>query len=108
MEFSFKDLLKDAVSRAKIHRQVEAAYVVEIANQELSKLLGEQGAKQAQAMVFKNSILHVGCKSSAAAHYVGARKHDMMDALKGRLPACTIRDVRTRIVENFGPVLDPS
>lgn len=100
MEFSIKDLIKGAVSRAKIGKQVEAAMAVEVANQYLREALGAQ-AEQARAISCSKGVLRIGCKTGAASQWIAQHKLAIMEAVKRRVPSIVLENVETRVVGKF-------
>ncbi len=81
MFHDLKNLIANAVQRAGVSRQVEAATVVESFNRLAPEILGETIAHSAKAIYVRNNILTVECGSSLIMQEVRYREPEIIQAL---------------------------
>ena len=101
MTFSIKDLLDDAVSRARIGKEVMIARSVETANAFLASLLPNGYTDDARAVSLKDGVLTIDCKNSSANHFVSTKKMDLLAAVKRKVPESVIMRIHTRFVDEY-------
>ncbi|MFH1404864.1 MAG: hypothetical protein ABIH21_02080 [Patescibacteria group bacterium] len=98
---TLKDLLKGAVSRANIGRQVTATQIVETANQTLKKIMPDGRDLDARALSYKNKKILIECRNSAASHFINSQSRDIIEMIKTRIPDCELEKINTRVVGKF-------
>jgi predicted nucleic acid-binding Zn ribbon protein len=94
MFHDLKNLIFNAVQRAGISRQVEAANVVELFDRLAPELLGEAIAKGAKAAYVRNNILTIECVSSLIAQEVRYREQDIIKELNKKAGGQAVEKIR--------------
>ena len=98
MVHSLKDLLGDAVGRAKITHQVTTARLIETANTAIRACLPKGRESDAWAATYHEGILTVHCAQAAAAEYLRAHIPDIASAIKQALPTAHLVRITMRLV----------
>ncbi|MFA6551636.1 MAG: DUF721 domain-containing protein, partial [Patescibacteria group bacterium] len=84
----------NAVQRAGISRQVEAANVVELFNRLAPEILGEAVARAVKAIYVRNNILTIECDSSLIAQEARYREQDIIRELNKKAGAQAVEKIR--------------
>lgn len=80
------DTLKDKMKTQKpLQKQVEAAQVVEIAEEVFKKIFGEEQAVHAKPLFLKNRTLTVTCSTSAIAQEIRINQAKIVDKINEKL-----------------------
>ena len=101
MAFSIKDLLGDAVFRARIGKEVMLARTIESANAHLSTLLPAGHADDARAISLKEGVVTIACKNPSATHLISTKKYDILSAIKRDVPESTAARIHTRLTDEY-------
>ncbi|MFC1788089.1 hypothetical protein ACFLZY_02615 [Patescibacteria group bacterium] len=101
MEFSIKNLLNSAVSRANIGHQVKAAQLLAAVNNTLGEFLPIGRHNDAQAQSFKSSTVMIACLNSSVAQFIKQNETEILDKLKSKNPEGDICGLKTKIVAAF-------
>src|SRR3989344_2797778 len=99
MDFSLQSLLRDAVARAHITKQVGASQVVEAANNFLLTMPGQ--IKDKRAVAYRNNVLTIHCLNSPAGYHLRAANDTLMTEIKRALPGCDLKEIQVQIVARF-------
>lgn len=98
---SLKDLLPDALRRGRISREMAATRAVEVFNELLLEKLPRDRCRDLSAISYKDSIINVGCKNSAAAHWLFLRQTEFLSSIARLLPEIRIEKIKTKIRYDF-------
>ncbi len=96
-----KDLLNNAIKRARVSTQVTASQVVSCANEALSRVLAPERLKDARALSYKETVLTFEVKHAATGQFLSENEDRLLRFMKEHLPDISIRTVRYRIVHRF-------
>lgn len=94
---SIKDLLKPAVKRAGIEKEVSGAQVLEAANAAVALLLPPGHGQDARTVSLREGILTVACRHASAAFAVSRGANQVLDAVKRAAPRADVRRLVTRV-----------
>ncbi|OGH93633.1 MAG: hypothetical protein A2538_04235 [Candidatus Magasanikbacteria bacterium RIFOXYD2_FULL_41_14] len=75
-------------------RQVQAAMVVEVANEFITEKFGKDANSQARALYLKNNILTVACLSSVLAQELRLRENELLQFIRSKYGQEIIKKVR--------------
>lgn len=98
---SLKDLLPDALRRGRISREMVATKVVEIFNELLLEKLPSDRGHDLSAISYKDGMINVGCKNSAAAHWLIVRQAEFLSLLARLIPETRVEKIKTKIRYDF-------
>jgi len=91
---SLGKILKDSPNRSPFVKGVQAAMLVEVANNIISEFWGEAGVKYARALYVKNKILTVACLSSAMAQEIKLREAEFIGRLNAKNSVKEVEKIR--------------
>lgn len=91
---SLGNILQSSPSRSPLVKGVQAAMAVETANNLISELWGEAGAKYARALYVKDRILTIACLSSSMAQDIKVREVELVGRMNQSQGIKTIEKVR--------------
>ncbi len=97
MAIHLKDLLKGAVGRARITRQVGAAQVVERTTEVIRRLLPTNRHSDARVISFKDGVVRIEASNGAASQVIRRHEEQIIKELSSLLPDVKIEKIRTRI-----------
>jgi len=101
MLYSLKDLLPDALRRGHISREMLALKVVEVFNELAEEKLPIGRKKDLLAISYKDNIINVSCKNSAAAHWTMIHEAEIIAALSRAVPEVRVEKIKTKIKYDF-------
>ena len=101
MEIPLRDLLPDAVRRARLTRQVQAHSVVEIVDQVLGRFLPQTPEPQAKAISFLRGSLTIGCLSSATGYFLKQQEEDLIQVINREEIKGKVRRIRIKIIHDL-------
>lgn len=87
-------ILPKTIKRAGISRQIEASMVCEAADEAVKRIFGEELARQARALYFKDNWLTLAVLSSVLAQEIRFREDEIMRVLNGRFGQGTVGRIR--------------
>ncbi len=88
-----KDLLRGAMSRNRITKQITSSQIVETANQILPSLLPAGREKDARAVSFKNKILKISVKNSSSKDHLLYKENDIVSRIRREFPQIKIEKI---------------
>lgn len=91
---SLGDLLKKNAGTSPVWRKVQAAMVVEEANDVLSKLFGEESKKYARAMYVKEKNLAIACLSSVIAQEIRLNQVKIISLINTKFGKNTVEKIK--------------
>ncbi|PIR92046.1 hypothetical protein COU01_03845 [Candidatus Falkowbacteria bacterium CG10_big_fil_rev_8_21_14_0_10_44_15] len=94
MFHDLKHLIANAVQRAGVSRQVEAASVVELFNRLAPEMLGKTIAREAKAVYVRNNILTVECGSSLIMQELRYREPKIIQAINQQAGGRAVEKIR--------------
>ena len=95
------DLLGSLLERKHIRGPVEAARVIESANDWLETVMPKECRDDVCAMSVQNGMLIVACTSSASASYVTDHAQEGVDEICRKLPSTLLTRIHTRLVSEI-------
>jgi len=95
MDGPMKNILDEAMHRAKIGRQVTAARMVTSAGDIIAKRLGRP--QDARVTSYREGTLVIACVNAAAAHALRNQQTELIDEIKRKLPNADLRFIQVRI-----------
>ncbi|HBK35115.1 hypothetical protein A2239_03670 [Candidatus Uhrbacteria bacterium RIFOXYA2_FULL_40_9] len=101
MEIPLKDLLPDAIKRARIGRQVQAHTLLQRADEALYRLLPSSTSKQARALSYHYHVLVIGCLSSATGYFLKQQEEDLLHILNREQKGEHVRCIRIKILHHL-------
>jgi|SRR3989338_4763653 len=105
MIHSLKNLLGDAVGRAKITREVTTARLFEVANAAIHALLPKERHSDAWAGTYKDGVLTIHCSQASAADHLRKHAQDISGAIKQSLPTAHLVRIVTHVVHGKSEAL---
>lgn len=97
---SLRDLLSGSVGRAGIRKSVTASMIVEAANKMLPTYLPGDRREDAKAVSFRNGVLRVQLKTSAARFSFRGHEEKLLKKLSEEFPTANIKKISTFISRN--------
>lgn len=97
MFFPLKNILSHHIKRSGIGRQVLAAQAVEIFNQIIAEMFGENILKKARAISLRNKVLTVSCLSSVLVQEIYLKRNKIIRELNKRLGQEIIEKIKFRM-----------
>jgi hypothetical protein len=94
---SINNLLTGAVKRANIGRQLQASYIVAIANDKLSLLLPAEGQQDAKAESYLKGVLAVGAVSGVVCQFLKEQEAQYLKSLNEKLGDGVVTAVSYRV-----------
>ncbi|PIT93771.1 hypothetical protein COU00_02560 [Candidatus Falkowbacteria bacterium CG10_big_fil_rev_8_21_14_0_10_43_11] len=94
MFHDLKNLIFNAIQRAGVSRQVEAATVVELFNKLAPEILGEAISRSAKAIYIRNNILTVECASSLIMQELRYREPEIIQAINKQAGGQAVEKIR--------------
>ncbi|MBU0531740.1 MAG: DciA family protein [Candidatus Uhrbacteria bacterium] len=91
-----RNFLSDSIRRSNIGKHLEASSVVQIAQEVVNRLLGEQ-ADKAQVRSYFAENLNIVCQNSAIANEIVLHEHEILKHLADRIPEAPVRRIKTRL-----------
>ncbi|TAN32953.1 DUF721 domain-containing protein [Patescibacteria group bacterium] len=91
---SLGNILKQRASTSPIWRGVRAATILEQANFEIKRLLGEEAGKYANAAYVKNNVLTVACLSTVAAQAIRLNEKEIIKTINSRAGENAVQKIR--------------
>jgi len=91
-----RNFLSDSIRRSNVGKHLEASSLVQIAQELVDRLLGEQ-ADKAQVRSYFNYTLNIVCQNSVIANEIVLHEQDLIRTLKDKMPEAEIRRVKTRL-----------
>ena len=91
---SLGNILQSSPSRSPLVKGVQAAMVVEAANNLIRDFWGEAGERYARALYVKSKILTIACLSSSMAQEIKLREREIVEKLNRSQGAKMIEKVR--------------
>ncbi len=88
---SFGDILRHSSLGHAVVRGVEAATVVEQANEVLKELFGPDIGNHATALYYKNQKLHMACMSSTVAQEIKLHEKRIIELLEQRVQGTHVK-----------------
>lgn len=79
------DVFEKRLAALGIKKQVDAALICEAFDKAVFDVFGEKGAKNVQAISFKNDVLKVGVSSSSWANEINLRQKELGKRKKLRI-----------------------
>ena len=98
---SLKHLLKGAVSRARISRQVDAVEIVRFVNDALRRFLPTEHAQKAKAVSFKDGIVSIYLLNSSIRHALAVTEQDLLRKLQEAFPEKQFYKFSMRVCKRF-------
>lgn len=89
-----KKFLPGAIARAGLDTEVSAVRVVEIAQDDLRRLWGEERAAHVTVVSFSGGHLNVRTATPSAAHMIRSMKDAWMNGINRELGERRVRDIR--------------
>jgi len=96
-----KNLLKGAVSRARISRQVNAREILLFVNDALRRLVPLDRSQDAKAVSYKEGVITIYVLHSAARHVLAQCEPDLLRKVKEAFPEKTVTSFSIRISKQF-------
>ena len=94
---SIKDLLKPAVKRAGIEKEVTMAQLLEAGNEAVAKLLPPGHQLDARVISLREGVLMVACRHASASFAVSRGANHVLDAVKRAAPRADVRRLVARV-----------
>ena len=98
--FQLRDLLSQAVKRARVSTQVSASQIVSIADSTLEELMGSK-KKDARAASFHEGVLLIETLHSAASNFIQEQEPILKARLRERFADHQVHTIRYRVVHHF-------
>ena len=96
-----KNLLKGAISRARISRQVDARELVLFVNDALRRLVPFEKSQDAKAVSYKDGVMTIYVLHSSARHLLAQAEPDLLRKLKETFPEKQVLHFSIRISKRF-------
>jgi hypothetical protein len=97
MFFSLKDMLPQAMQRARMTRQVEALHIVETCNDFLQILLPSGRKTDAEAISFQEGSLLIRCENASVAQFIRIRTDELCKQFSLKYPEVHIQNIHIRL-----------
>ncbi len=98
---SIKDLLKGAVKRARIGRQISAVSIVDEVNSMLKRFLPSSNENDAKCISYKNGYVLIYTINSSASQALSYHKDEILNNLKDMFPEHKFNKITFRVVRRF-------
>ena len=96
-----RDLLTQAMQRARVSKQVTAAQIVSLANEKLDTLLSPAQRTDARVVFYREHALTIEVNNASIGQYIKELEGQLLHAMHERLAPSTIRKVNYRVVHHF-------
>lgn len=96
-----RDLLTQAMQRARVSTQVTAAQIVSFANESISSFLKPDQRRFARAISYKNQLLTIEVLRASVGQYLKEQERDLIKMIQKRFPMFGIQRIRFRVVHHF-------
>ncbi len=96
--FQLKDLLKNAVLRAGVSREITTAQIILSANEALESFVPTAYRKQTRAVSIREGIIAVHVTSSSLGQFIQDHEQAIIDRIKRQEPEARINHLRTILI----------
>jgi|GEM_PF-2033545 len=96
-----RDLLTQAMRRARVSKQVTAAQIVSIINEALDSILSPSQRTSARAVFYRDHSLTIEVLHASAGQYLKQCEEQLLFVVHERVSPSTIRTVHYRVVHHF-------
>jgi hypothetical protein len=104
MATHLKDLLRHAVARARITRQVDAMEIISFTTDALSRTLPDALKNRVRAVSYKNGLITVEVVGAAVRHALIGTEINTLDKLRQTFPEKKFEKISMRVCRIFSNV----